>query len=77
VGAPLTDCSSDSDCAGECPAESIACVCFVGFDGSGFCVPECSTDADCPTDMECVDLEGICGPSGGGLDAGTPPPSDF
>jgi hypothetical protein len=62
----LTDCESDSDCVGECPEDSLDCTCFVGFDGTGFCVPACDSDSDCPEGMSCVDGEGICGPEGSG-----------
>ena len=77
-----TSCDTDDDCADSCPDGSLDCTCFIGFDGTGFCVPACETDDDCSSGMECVVEDGICGPGGGGMDEdvdeggdGAPPPT--
>ena len=65
-----SSCESDIECEGACPEGSTECICFTGFDGTGFCVSGCDSDDDCPDGFSCVDAEGICGPEGSGDDGG-------
>jgi hypothetical protein len=44
-----TFCSSDGDCTGKCPSNSVGCSCTQSPDSRKVCAPSCGGDKDCPS----------------------------
>ncbi len=58
-------CSTDEDCAVDCPDEFLDCACETNPEGEQMCVPVCDGDGDCPDGTSCLTDEGFCVPDEG------------